>query len=66
MFFGRVFFFGFVRRSGSPHVPRAYMWALNTCGEPNDIELTTRERRLAPTVGRCHDGVGGRVHLRHA
>ena len=24
----------------APHVLRAHMWALNTCGEPNEIELT--------------------------
>ena len=24
----------------APHVLRAHMWALNTCGEPSEIELT--------------------------
>ena len=26
----------------APRVLRARMWALNTCGEPNEIELTIR------------------------
>ena len=34
--FGWVFF---LISLGSPRVLRAHMWALNTCGEPNEIEL---------------------------
>ena len=30
---------------GSPHVLKAHMWALNTCGEPNEIELTGQAHR---------------------
>ena len=37
--FGWVFFL--ISLGGrAPRVLRAHMWALNTCGEPNDIELT--------------------------
>ena len=32
----------FLISSGSPHVLRAHTGALNTCGEPNEIELTIR------------------------
>ena len=39
MFFGWVFFL-ISLRGQAPHVLRAHMWALNTCGEPNEIELT--------------------------
>jgi len=39
--YGRVFFL--ISLGGqAPHVPRAHMWALNTCGEPNEIELAIR------------------------
>ena len=34
----------------APHVLRAHMWALNTCGEPNDIELTIRVLADYPTA----------------
>ena len=40
---GSVFRLGiyldFVRRSGTTHA-EGHMWALNTCGEPNELELT--------------------------
>ena len=41
MFFGWVFFL--ISLGGqAPHVLRAPMWALNTRGEPNEIELPIR------------------------
>ena len=39
IFFGWVFFL--ISLGGqAPHVLRDHMWAFNTCGEPNEIELT--------------------------
>ena len=43
MFSGWVFFLTpiYISLGGqAQHVLRAQMWALNTCGEPNEIELT--------------------------
>ena len=71
IFFGWVFFLINISL-GSPHVLLAHMWALNTRGEPNEIELTAahglfyrsahrRPRRQLDFVGVGNLGVLGRV-----
>ena len=48
IFFERVFF---LISLGPPHVLRAHMWALNTRGEPNEIESTAAHRLLCCFAG---------------
>ena len=73
MFFTRVGFLSLILLGGqAPHVLRGHMWALNTCGEPNEIEMTIRvltdcitDYHMFPGQGRAGAAGVHRPAVRH-